>query len=319
MVNKLIRDPYFWIFAAFLCYPFLPYLGSYISLGTELLIWFIFTLSFNLCLGYTGLPSFGHGAFYGLGTYATALTFLRLSGKGGFIVPIIAGALVGAFFAAIVGWVIRNKKGVYFAMLTVAFTQVAYFICWRWDEVTGGEAGLKGIVRSTFLGMDMENPYRFYYFVLAVFAVSAVVIRRIAHSSFGWSLLAIKQNPIRAAALGYDTGFYKFAVYTISGFFAGLAGALYCFLTQSAFASVLDWTKSGDVVIATLLGGGTVNFYGPIVGTLIFVVAQELLSAFWQHWMLLYGLSFVVIILALPNGLLGALKRDPVVSPEGAP
>src|SRR5512133_1230299 len=115
-MKRLIRDPYLWIFLAFLFYPLYPYLGSYISLGTELLIWFIFTLSFNLCLGYTGLPSFGHGAFYGLGTYAAALTFRRLYGKGGFVGPIIMGAIVGALFAGAVGWVIRNKKGVYFAM-----------------------------------------------------------------------------------------------------------------------------------------------------------------------------------------------------------
>jgi branched-chain amino acid transport system permease protein len=308
-MKRILKDPYLWIFLIFLCYPLYPYLGDYISLGTELLIWFIFTLSFNLCLGYTGLPSFGHGAFYGLGAYGTALTFLHLYNKDGFFVPIILGALIGGLFAGFLGYLIRNKKGVYFAMLTVAFTQVLYFICWRWDEVTGGEAGLKGIVRSSFLGISMENPYHFYYFVFIIFALCALVIRRMAESSFGQSLQAIKQNPTRAESLGYNTGFYKFAVYTISGFFAGLAGGLYCFLTQSAFASVLDWTKSGDVVIATLLGGGTVSFYGPIVGSLIFVVAQELLSAFWDHWMLLYGLSFVIIILALPTGLMGILKR----------
>lgn len=308
-MKKIFKDPYLWIFLVFLCYPLYPYLGDYISLGTELLIWFIFTLSFNLCLGYTGLPSFGHGAFYGLGAYGTALTFLHLYNKDGFFAPVILGAVIGSLFAGLVGYFIRNKKGVYFAMLTVAFTQVLYFICWRWDEVTGGEAGLKGIVRSSFLGIDMKDPYNFYYFVFMLFALSALVIRRIADSPFGRSLLAIKQNPIRAESLSYNTGFYKFAVYMISGFFAGLGGGLYCFLTQSAFASVLDWTKSGDVVIATLLGGGTVSFYGPIVGSLIFVVAQELLSAFWEHWMLLYGLSFVIIILALPTGLMGILKK----------
>ena len=124
----------------------------------------------------------------------------------------------------------------------------------------------------------MKDPAHFYYFVFAVFIVCALVIRRIAESSFGKSLLAIKQNPVRAQYLGYNTGMYKCSVYVISGFFAGLSGALYCFLTQSAFASVLDWTKSGDVVIATLLGGGTVSFYGPIVGSVIFIVAQELLQ-----------------------------------------
>ena len=308
-MKKFIKDPYLWILLVFLFYPLYPYLGNFTSLGTELLIWFIFTLSFNLCLGYTGLPSFGHGAFYGIGTYGAALAFLHLFHKGGFFVPIVLGGLMGAVFAGFLGYLIRNKKGVYFAMLTVAFTQVLYFICWRWDEVTGGEAGLKGIARSSFLGIDMTNPLYFYYFVLFLFMVCALVIRRIANSSFGQSLLAIKQNPVRAEYLGYNTGFYKFSVYTISGFFAGLGGALYCFLTQSAFASVLDWTKSGDVVIATLLGGGTVSFYGPIVGSVIFVVAQELLSAFWDHWVLLYGLSFVIIILALPTGLMGIVKR----------
>jgi branched-chain amino acid transport system permease protein len=308
-MKRVLKDPYLWIFLIFLCYPLYPYLGDYISLGTELLIWFIFTLSFNLCLGYTGLPSFGHGAFYGLGTYGAALTFLHLYNKDGFFTPILLGAVIASLCAGLVGYVIRNKKGVYFAMLTVAFTQVLYFICWRWDEVTGGEAGLKGIVRSSFAGIDMVDPYNFYYFVFILFTLSALVIRRIADSSFGRSLQAIKQNPIRAESLGYNTGFYKFAVYMISGFFAGLGGSLYCFLTQSAFASVLDWTKSGDVVIATLLGGGTVSFYGPIVGSLIFVVAQEFLSAFWEHWMLLYGLSFVIILLALPTGLMGIRKR----------
>lgn len=308
-MKKFFRDPYLWIFLIFLLYPVYPYFGKFTSLGTELLIWFIFTLSFNLCLGYTGLPSFGHGAFYGVGTYGAALAFLHVFKKSGFFVPILLGALVGALFAGFLGYIIRNKKGVYFAMLTVAFTQVLYFICWRWDEVTGGEAGLKGITRSSFLGVDMKDPVVFYYFVFILFALSALVIRRIAGSSFGQSLQAIKQNPVRAEYLGYNTGIYKFSVYLISGFFAGLAGALYCFLTQSAFASVLDWTKSGDVVIATLLGGGTVSFYGPIVGSVIFVLAQELLSAFWEHWVLLYGLSFVVIILAFPTGLLGMLKR----------
>jgi branched-chain amino acid transport system permease protein len=309
-MKKLIRDPYSWIFFVFIFYPFYPFLGSYISLGTELLIWFIFTLSFNLCLGYTGLPSFGHGAFYGIGTYSAALAFLHVFRNGGFFAPIVLGAIFGALFAGLLGFIIRNKKGIYFALLTVAFTQVLYFICWRWDEVTGGEAGLKGIIRSSFLGIDMRDPVHFYYFVFATFVLCALIIRQIAFSPFGKSLQAIKQNPIRAQYLGYNTGLYKFWVYLISGLFAGLAGALYCFLTQSAFASVLDWTKSGDVVIATLLGGGLVSFYGPIVGSVIFIAAQEVLSAFWEHWLLLYGLSFVVIILAFPKGLLGISKAQ---------
>jgi branched-chain amino acid transport system permease protein len=146
--------------------------------------------------------------------------------------------------------------------------------------------------------------------VFVIFMICAIIIRIIANSSFGMSLKAIRQNPIRAQYLGYNTGNFKFAVYVISGLFAGLAGGLYCFLTGSAFADSMDWVKSGDVVMATLLGGGMVSFYGPIVGTVIFIVAKELISAFWGHWPLLYGLSFVIIILAVPTGLLGMFKKN---------
>ena len=315
-MNKILKDPLLWIFLAFSTYPFLPHLGDYISLGSELLLWFIFTLSFNLCLGQTGLPSFGHGAFFGLGSYAAAIAFLRLSNNNGFIVPILAGITLGAAASALLGWLIREKKGVYFAMLTVAFTQVCFGICFRWDEVTGGEAGLAGIKRTDLLGISMSDPVTFYYFCFVVFIVCAIVIRIISRSCFGLSLQSVRQNPVRSQYLGYNIGLYKFAVYTISGGFAGLAGALYCLLTQSVFADVLDWTKSGDVVMATLLGGGTVSFYGPILGSLIFIICKNLLSAMWDHWALLYGLSFVVILSLFPTGLMGMVKKKAGPEPQ---
>ena len=308
-MSKIFKDPLLWIFLGCFCYPFLPYIGNFTSLGSELLLWFIFTLSFNLCLGQTGLPSFGHGAFYGLGSYAAAITFLRLSG-GGFVLPILGGIAMGAATAAFLGWLIREKRGVYFAMLSVAFTQVWFGICFRWDEVTGGEAGLSGIRRLDFLGISMRDPVTFYYFCFAVFVVCALVIRAISRSCFGLSLQSVRQNYIRSQYLGYNVGVYKFAVYTLSGAFAGLAGALYCLLTQSAFADILDWTKSGDVVMATLLGGGTVSFYGPIVGSLIFIICKNLLSSLWDHWLFIYGLSFVVILCLFPTGIMGMFKKN---------
>ncbi|MDR1490341.1 MAG: branched-chain amino acid ABC transporter permease [Desulfovibrio sp.] len=308
-MSKIYKDPLFWIFLGCICYPFLPYVGNFTSLGTELLLWFIFTLSFNLCLGQTGLPSFGHGAFYGMGTYAAAIVFLRLSASGSFVLPILGGIAVGAVAAAFLGWLIREKRGVYFAMMTVAFTQVCFGICFRWDEVTGGEAGLSGISRLDFLGIPMRDPVTFYYFCFAVFVVCAIVIRAISRSCFGLSLQSVRQNYIRSQYLGYNVGVYKFAVYTLSGAFAGLSGALYCLLTQSAFADILDWTKSGDVVMATLLGGGTVSFYGPIVGSLIFIICKNLLSSLWDHWLFIYGLSFVVILSLFPTGIMGMFRK----------
>jgi branched-chain amino acid transport system permease protein len=308
-LSRIHKDPFFWLFLVFACYPLLPYVGNFVSLGTELILWFIFTLSFNLCLGQTGLPSFGQGAFYGLGSYAAAITFLRVFGSESFILPLISGIVVGALFGAALGWMIREKRGTYFAMLTVVFTQVCFGVCWRWDAVTGGEAGLSGIRRASFLGLDMSDLYTYYYFCFAVFMLCAVLIRIIARSCFGMSLQAVRQNAVRAQYLGYNAGLYKFAVFTLSSAFAGLAGAMYCLLTQSAFADILDWSKSGDVVMATLLGGGTVSFYGPIVGTLIFVLCKELLSSLWDHWAFAYGLSFVVILSLFPNGLMGMLQK----------
>jgi branched-chain amino acid transport system permease protein len=160
-MNKILKDPLLWIFLIFSTYPFMPYFGSFISLGSELLLWFIFALSFNLCLGQTGLPSFGHGAFFGMGSYAAAITFLRLFNNDAFVTPILAGIVLGAAAAALLGWLIREKKGVYFAMLTVAFTQVCFGIAFRWDEVTGGEAGLSGVSRVAFFDVPMNNPIVF--------------------------------------------------------------------------------------------------------------------------------------------------------------
>ncbi|MDR0355417.1 MAG: branched-chain amino acid ABC transporter permease [Deltaproteobacteria bacterium] len=307
-LSQLHKDPLLWIFLVFALYPFLPYFGNFISLGSELLLWFIFTLSFNLCLGQTGLPSFGHGAFYGLGSYAAAITFLRLSDKG-FFLPVLGGAVVGCLAAALLGWLIKDKRGVYFAMLTVAFTQVCFGVCWRWDEVTGGEAGLSGIIRQDFLGISMKDPQNFYYFCFVIFAVCSLLIRAISRSCFGLSLQSVRQNHLRSQYLGYPTGLYRFAVYSLSGAFAGLAGALYCLLTQSAFADILDWQKSGDVVMATLLGGGTASFYGPILGSFIFIVCRSLLSSLWEHWLFIYGLSFVIILSFFPTGLMGILQK----------
>jgi branched-chain amino acid transport system permease protein len=309
-VKKLCKDPLIIIFLVFSVYPFLPYIGNSISLGSELLLWFIFTLSFNLCLGQTGMPSFGHGAFYGLGSFGAAITFLRLP-QGGFLSTLAAGILVGGVAAGLLGWLIRNKRGVYFAMLTVAFTQVCFGICWRWDAVTGGEVGLSGIDRLDFLGLAMNNPRVYYYFCFVVMAVCALVIRAVSRSCYGLSLQSVRQNHIRAQYLGYNVGLYRFSVYTLSGAFAGLAGAMYCLLIQAAFADTLDWTRSGDVVMATLLGGGTVSFYGPIVGSVIFVVCKNLISAIWEHWMLVYGLSFVLILSFFPTGLMGMLRKKP--------
>jgi branched-chain amino acid transport system permease protein len=296
------------IFAAF---PAIPLIGRFLSLGTEVVIWSLFALGFNILLGYTGLTSFGHGAYFGIGAYGAAIAFLRLSHS--LWLCLLIGTLVGGLFAALVGLIVANKRGIYFSLLTIAFSQMFFFIAFRWDEFTGGETGLTGIDRQTLklvnLAVNLRNPIAYYYFVLAVFALCAVIIWRIVHSPFGRVLRAIKENELRAKYLGYNTEAYKWATFTISGLFAALGGSLYTFLINSAYAFGLEWVQSGNVVMMTLLGGGTVSFFGPVVGAAIFITCRDLLSAYFEHWLLFYGLLFVIVILYVPTGILGAAAK----------
>jgi branched-chain amino acid transport system permease protein len=298
------------VFLVFAIFPFLPFFGKYISLGTEVVIWSLFALGFNILLGYTGLPSFGHGAFFGIGAYAAGIYFLHFSkGVWG---PLAAAVLVSGLCAALIGFLVAKKRGIYFALITIAISQVFYFVAFRWDEVTGGETGLSGIDRLDvgipgILRINLASPLTYYYFVLVIFIFCTLLIWRIVHSPFGKVLQSIRENEVRATYLGYYTAAYKWSAFVISGLFSGLAGGLYTLLINAAFANVLDWTQSGNVVMMTLLGGGTVNFFGPILGAGIFIVSRDLLSAYWESWMLLYGLIFVLVILFIPSGILGLI------------
>jgi branched-chain amino acid transport system permease protein len=307
---NILNDPFLYLFIFFSAFPFIPIVGSHISLGTEMLIWILYALSFNLLLGYTGLPSFGHGAFYGVGSYVTAMVYLRfVDGSRNILLPLLASILVVGILAYFIGFIIRNKRGVYFALLTVAFSQVLYIIAFKWTEVTGGELGITRLFRGQFLGINLESSTRYYYFVLIIAFLGSIIIRKITMSPFGKVLQSLKQNEVRVQYLGYDSAKYCTYVMTISGIFAGLCGGLYCLLYSAVFADNMHWIKSGDVVIATLLGGGMTNFYGPIVGSSIFILAREILSAVWDNWLLLYGFAFVVIILFMPTGLLGIVEK----------
>lgn len=310
--RKILGSPMFWIVGFFAIFPFIPYIGEFLSMGTEVLIWCLFAMGFNILLGYTGLPSFGHGAYFGIGAYALGITFKHLI--QGVWIPLILGVLVGTLFTAGVGLLIARKRGIYFALLTIAFSQMFFFVAFRWDEVTGGETGLSGVDRMSvgipsLFSIDLSTGLNYYYFVLAIFAVSMLVIWRIVHSPFGRVLQAIRENEVRTKYVGYNTTAYKWASFTLSGLFASLAGCLHVLLQNAAFPEVLEWTKSGDVVMMTLLGGGMVNFYGSILGASIFIIFRDLLSSFWESWLLLYGSLFVIIILFIPNGILGILTQ----------
>jgi len=301
--------PFFIIFAVL---PYIPFLGEYLSLWIEVMIWVIFAISFNILLGYTGLPSFGQGAFFGIGAYGAAITFLRLV-KGVWI-PIIVGIIVATAAAAFVGLFVCRKRGIYFALITIAFSQMFFFIAFRWDEVTGGETGLSGIDRLSIgiprlFSIDLAPLLNYYYFVFVFLVICTLLIWRIVHSPFGRVLRAIKENEVRAKYAGYNTSLYKWVAFMISGIFAGAAGALYTLLINSAFSFVLHWTQSGDVVMMTILGGGLVNFFGPAVGAVIFITLRDMLSAYLRQWLLVYGLIFTLVVLFMRGGILGIFSK----------
>jgi branched-chain amino acid transport system permease protein len=288
--------------------PFwLARLGLYQYLALEVMVWMLFALGYNLMLGTTGLPSFGHGAFFGVGAYAFGLLQQRVLAHLWF--DLFGAILVAAALGAIVGACIAHKRGIYFALLTIAFGQVVWFVAVKWHSVTGGEDGLQNIARPLLpLGVatvNLRSNEALFYFCFALFAVAVVVLWRLVHSPFGRVLAAIRQNEVRAAFVGYDVWRYKWLAITISSAFAGLAGAMFALAQQSAYPNVMSLHASGFVVMMVLIGGGLVSFWGPAIGALFFILARDVLGAATETWLLWYGLLFVVMVLWQPEGIAG--------------
>jgi branched-chain amino acid transport system permease protein len=310
-LKQTLRHPMFIVLAVFFIAPVVVIPLGGMSLAIEVMIWVIFAMGFNILLGYTGLPSFGHGLFFGSGAYLCGLIQHHVI-KGTWI-P-LAGSILGcAVIAAILGIFLARKRGIYFALLTIAFTQMFFFIAFQWDAVTGGENGLMGIERYalSFFGLfylSIDSKLAFYYFVFSIMAVSILLLWRIIHSPLGSVLYAIKQNELRAKYLGYNTPYYKWLSFIISAAFGGLAGALHALLTHGAFADAIHWSRSGDVVMMVLVGGGLTNFFGPVLGAIIFIALRDIFSTITEHWYFFYGLLIVFIVLFLPEGILGYLK-----------
>lgn len=281
--------------------------GLYQYLALEIMIWMLFALGYNLLLGTAGLPSFGHGAYFGIGAYAFGLLQHKLWANLWFD---LAGAvLVAALLGALVGLFISHRRGIYYALLTIAFGQVFWFIANKWHTVTGGEDGLLNIKRLPvelgFASLPLKSNEALFYFCLAVFAVTVALLWRLVHSPFGRVLNAIRQNETRAAFVGYHVWLYKWLAFTLSAGVAGLAGALFAMAQQSAYPNVMSLHNSGFVVMMVLIGGGLVSFWGPLIGAAVFILARDLLGAYTETWLLWYGLVFMVLVLYKPEGVAG--------------
>jgi branched-chain amino acid transport system permease protein len=279
-----------------------------LSILTDLLIFGLFALSLDLIMGYTGMVSFGHAAYFGLGAYGSALVLIHFGQP--IPVALLAGAVLAGLVAAPVGWFSTRATGIYFAMLTLAFAQLLYTVAYKWRDLTGGSDGIAGVPKTALYwgGPSLASPRAFYFVVTAALVLSFVVCRALARSPFGRALQAIRENERRFIALGRDPRPFKLLVFIIAAVFAGLAGALFAPFRGFASPEVMFWVLSGQGLMMVITGGiGTL--IGPIVGAMVFILVQEILSTYTEHWMIFTGLIFVLMVIFLPGGLVGAARR----------
>jgi branched-chain amino acid transport system permease protein len=292
----------------------------YPPVATDILCWGLFAVAFDLLLGHAGLLSFGHAAFWGSSAYVSGL--IAIHGGLPFYVAVLGGAAAAALLALPIGFFAVRRSGIYFAMVTLAFAQMVYFIANQWGDVTGGENGLQGIPRD-LPGVDLSDPFVFYYAALPVVLLGLAAAWRIVHSPFGRVIAAVRDNSARARALGYATDRYKLVVFTVSAFLSGLAGGLYA--VNHGFASLQEvyWTTSGKVVVMTVLGGiGTL--WGGLLGAGAIVRLEDWLSTSgFEETGLVTGGVFIVVVLLFRRGVWGTLTHllrsrthSPALDPE---
>ncbi|MET0967790.1 MAG: branched-chain amino acid ABC transporter permease, partial [Tardiphaga sp.] len=259
---------------------------------------------FNLLIGYVGLLSFGHAAFFGGAAYVTAH-----AAKVWGLTPelaILLGTAAAAFLGAVFGYLTIRRQGIYFAMITLALSQLLYFVYLQ-TPFTHGEDGIQGIPQGKLFGVfNLAQPITLYYVILAGFLIGFLIIYRAINSPFGEVLKAIRENEPRAISLGYKTDQYKLVAYILSGTLAGLAGSLKVFVAQNASLTDVHWTMSGEIVLMTLVGGlGTI--FGPVIGAFVIIAMQQYLAGFGQWVTVIQGVVFVVCVLTFRRGIVGEI------------
>jgi len=280
--------------------------GEYwIWVTTEMLINGLFALSLNLILGYGGMVSFGHAAFFGVGAYTVAL----LMKKAGIsmVLALAAAPVAAALAAAVIGWFCVRLIGLYFAILTLAFSQLLYMIVFQWYTFTGGDDGIHGIPRPAFL-----DPVNYYLLCLVVFVVCFLMMRTIVNSSFGLTIRSIRENMERAKFIGVNVRRFQWYNFIIAGAFAGLAGGLLTELNKFAQTEFLHWSKSAEPILASLVGG-MYSLAGPAIGAAVLMFLKIVLQQFHQTlveiWAIVLGMVLLVVVLFAPDGMIGFFQR----------
>ncbi len=278
--------------------------GKYpVKLLQEILVWGIFAMSLDLLMGYAGMVSFGHSAFFGVGGYVAALL---LTTSPGLLSGVVLPAAAAGIAALVIGFFSIRVSGVYFIMLTLAFSQMFYAVTFQ-AAWLGAEDGIVGVPRPALWGLDLGRPMHFHLYLVVLLGLAIVLLARVVRSPFGHVLRGIHENEQRMEALGYAVGRYKLIAFSVAGTIAGVAGALYTQLVGSITPDAFLWTTSGEALLMVIIGGtGTLG--GAVLGAAAFILLQSLVSSYTERWMLILGLAFVLFVLFMPGGLVGALR-----------
>jgi len=302
-----------WTLALFLIAALIPALGSryYTFLATDIVIFAMFATSLNLLLGVAGLVPFGHAAYFGIGAYVCAIFMKDLSIP--FLLAWLFGGIAGGLFAGLFGFFCVRLTSVYFSMLTMAFAQIVWAICFKWNDVTGGEQGYPNVPMPNMAWLDwipwigdLKIDHKLFYLTLILSALSIAAMHRIFKSPFGRMITTIRDNAERAQFIGTNVRLYQLIVFALAGGFAGLAGGLFGIFNRGVFPDFCYWPKSAEVLIMTILGG-IHHFWGPSLGAAILILLNQYIVSYTEFWPFVLGIVLLVLLFASPGGVAGAL------------
>lgn len=276
------------------------------ALFSEIFIFAIFAMSLDLLVGFTGLLSVGHAAFFGLGAYAVAIFGAQF--EIGAWTGVVMGVFVAGCAAALIGFLCVRTGGIPFLMLTLALSQLVYVVALKWRDVTGGSDGIAIAAKPDFFGFDLSNSLVMYFMTLSFFVLVYLGLRRLLNAPLGHSFVGIRENEQRMMAIGCPTRTYKLLSFTIAGAFAGLAGGLYAIYNGFISSDAVYWTASGDILIMTMLGGAG-TLIGPPIGAAIFLLMKNVMSSYTEHWLSIVGITFICCVMFFPGGIWGSLIK----------
>jgi len=291
---------YWWLGLIFIAMLFLPLIiGEFwVHVAIEILILGLFAVSFNMIFGYMGQLSFGHAAYFGVGAYATGLLLVKTSVP--LPVALAVSMVTAGLFALVIGYFCVRMTGIYFAILTMAFGQMLYYIIFQWYSFTGGDDGLQGIVPPEWL----MSAWAYYYFTLFIVSAALIVMWFISESPFGYTMRSIRENADRTRFIGINVRKYMLINFVVAGMFAGLAGGLLGPFNRSIAPDLCNWHQSGVPVFMTVIGG-PLGFLGPMIGSVIYTFLFAFVTGFTEYWPLTIGLVIVFVVLFMPGGVLG--------------